>query len=226
MRNLLGALAALLVLAASSVAVADDLGDVAGKAAIVRGMTDRKSYVGGGLVFEFRDEQFVITNLHAALLRAVISVEVLGGGKAEAKRVWPPEETPRDLAILLVSKRVSESPLDITDFSYSDAGTLTGAFFVGGAPNGRVAREPVYLSEAKNFGRRYWFFVDNFAYGASGTPVFSREEGRLVLAGLIAGNDGTLADGTKIKGGMAYTVRPLQAIVGEYLASRRRAALQ
>jgi hypothetical protein len=135
---------------------------------------------------------------------------------------WPPEETSRDLALLKLEDKASRDPLLLPDLAYRELTELKGAVMVGGAPGGHVAARPYGLSDARQYGKRYLFFDERFAHGASGAPIFVHEEGTFLLRGVVAGNDGTFTDGTKVKGGLAYTVAVVQELVSEFLRAGRQ----
>jgi hypothetical protein len=186
--------------------------------------TAPRTLLSGGLVLDLSGKQYLVVSYHAVAQPGAMRVDVVGGGSTLARMAWPLQETPRDLALLRLKDKASPAPLLLRDLAYRELTELKGAVMVGGAPGGHIARRPVGLSEARQYGKRYIFFRERFAHGASGAPIFARDEGAVVLRGVVAGNDGTFADGTKVKGGLAYTVAVIQELVSEFLRARSEPA--
>lgn len=193
-----------------------------GKAAVLTVSIDRpgtapRTLLSGGLVLDLSGKQYLVVSYHAVAQTGAMRVDVVGGGSTLARMAWPPQETARDLALLRLDDKASPAPLLLHDLAYRELTELKAAVMVGGAPEGRVAPRPVGLSNGRQYGKRYLFFDERFAHGASGAPIFAHDEGAFVLRGVVAGNDGTFADGTKVKGGLAYTVAVIQELVSEFL---------
>jgi hypothetical protein len=198
-----------------------------GKAAVLTVSIPRpgrapRTLLGGGLVIDLSGTQYAVVNYHAVAQPGVMRVDVVGGGSSLARIAWPPRETRRDLSLLRLDHNASPSPLPLRDLVYRELTELKGAVMVGGAPGGRIAARPIALSDARQRGKRYLFFGERFAHGASGAPIFAPDDDVFVLRGIVAGNDGTFADGTKVKGGFAYTVAVIQELVSEFLRAGRR----
>jgi len=193
-----------------------------GKAAVLAVSIDHpgtapRTLLSGGLVLDLSGEQYLVVSHHAVTQGGTMRVDVVGGRSTVASVVWPPHDTPRDLALLRLKEKASLSPLLLSDLAYRELTELKAGFMAGGAPDGHITARPVALSDARQYGKRYLFFDERFAHGASGAPIFVLDEGALVLRGVVAGNDGTFADGTQVKGGLAYTVAVIQELVSEFL---------
>ena len=200
---------------------------VQGKAAVLRVLIPQppaspRIVLSGGLVIDLSGQQYLIVSHHAVTRGGTMRVDVVGGRSTVASVVWPPHDTPRDLALLRLEEKASPSPLLLSDLAYRELTELKGAIIVGGAPDGNVAGRPRGLSDARQYGKRYLFFDERFAHGASGAPIFADDEGAFVLRGVVAGNDGTFADGTRVEGGLAYTVAVIQELVSEFLRAGQR----